>query len=130
MSSPYDKAGTALQGVHTLLAMPQWYINYNLANLLQSGTTTDGGSLKDVRLTLGGDAWLTGVIERMWTEVYVANSTSRVKFVLLFASGTMDYFDLIAKKDATADVAGLQFGFDVDLSYADVAVNQSLPPDV
>jgi hypothetical protein len=132
MSTSCDKLSTIMQGVDTIVAMPQWYINYNLNNLLQNGTTTTGDSLKNVSLTIGENSWLNGILSQIWTNVYVPESVSKVKFILKFASGTMDYYDLskVPPVKETADITDLQFGFDVDLSYADVTDNQTLPADV
>jgi hypothetical protein len=128
----YDKLQTQMSGLGTVVAMPQWYINFNLANLLAHGTTIDGKSLRNVELVTGHQLFLTGVIARMWTQVYVAGSADKVKFVLSFKSGTLDYWDIEqdppVKKQA--DIAGLQYGFDVDLNWSDVQDNQALPPDV
>jgi hypothetical protein len=132
MSNPDNKLNILMQGVNTIVAMPQWYINYNLNNLLQNGKTTTGGSLKNISLTIGENTWLNGTISQMWTNVYIPGSVSRVKFILKFSSGTMDYYDISQTPPVkeTADITNLQFGFDVDLNYADVANNQNLPLDV
>lgn len=127
--SPFDKTACQMQGVQTLVAMPQWYVNFNLANLLQ-GTTTGGQPLKNVTLSTGeGTYWLKGVVSKMWTDVFVPGSTKKVKFILSFSSGTMDYVDLMhpTAPPQTCDITGLQFGFDVDLGLAAVSTDQTPP---
>ena len=128
----YDKLQTQMSGLGTVVAMPQWYINFNLANLLAHGQTTDGKSLQNVQLVNGQHTFLTGVIARIWTQVYVPGSAQKVKFILSFKSGTLDYWDIDqdppVKKQA--DITGLQYGFDVDLNRSDVQDNQNLPAPV
>jgi len=129
----YEKLQVQMNGLGTIVAMPQWYINFNLAKLLKYGKTTEGKSLQDVQLSIGkGSMWLSGKIDKMWTEVFVSGSTHKVKFILRFAGGSMDYYDLSQNppEPQRADIAGLQFGFDVDLNRADVLDNASLPEDV
>lgn len=132
VGSPIDKAATKMQGVHTLAAMPQWYINFNLDDLLKYGRTTKGASLRDVvlRMAPDQDAWLRGVISKIATTVYVPENQAQVTFLVTFASGTMDY-DTPAGK-SSCDVAGLRFGIGVDLGKAQVAVKDytALPDDV
>ena len=129
-SKPYDKTGTVMQGVDTIVAMPQWYVNYNLGNLLKQGTTADGKSLREVKLTYtSGVMWLEGTIAKLWTELFVQGSASKVKFVLQFLAGTMQYWDVTQNPPVkqSCDIGGLQFGFEVDLSVEDVANDQTLP---
>ena len=77
-AGPYDKTAVTMQGVDTIIAMPQWYVNFNLASLLKNGTTTNGQSLREVKLTYAnGTSWLVGVIERLWTKVYVEGQSPR-----------------------------------------------------
>ena len=131
--SQYDKQGTVMQGVDNIVAMPQWYINFNLANLVKSGTTVDGAPIKDVALQNGNaPMFLKGTLSSLRTEVYVPGSVTRVKFILSFASGEMDYYDLnqYPPTPERCSIAGMQFGFDVNLSYEDVENSKVLPPDV
>jgi hypothetical protein len=132
VGSLIDKAATKLQGVHTLAAMPQWYINFNLEDLLKYGRTTTGASLQDValRMSPGQDAWLRGKVSKIATTVYVPENPAQVIFTVTFASGTMDYDTPTGK--STCDIAGLRFGIAVDLGKAQVAVKDyaELPDDV
>ena len=53
-------------------------------------------------------------------------------FVLQFQSGTMEYWDVTVDPPVkeSADLVGLQFGFDVNLAAAAVAIDGPLPDDV
>ena len=132
--SEYDKTSSKMQGVSTVVAMPQWYINSNLADLLKYGTTTDGKSLKDVRLSFqnSGYMWLNGTLSSLKTAVYVEGSVTKVKFILTFQSGTMDYYDIsvVPPTPQNCKIDGLIFGFDVNLSHSAVDDNADLPDDV
>jgi hypothetical protein len=110
-----------MQGVHTLLAMPQWYINDSLDTLLQYGQTTTGGSLKNVALRMANasDAWLNGTVSGIATAVYVADNPGQVQLLVTFGSGTMKY------DNASCDVSGLRLAIRVDLSKAQAA---DVPP--
>lgn len=125
MSKPWSRAATEMQGVHTILATPQWYLNAQLADLLAQGTTADGGSLEDVQLAMkpGGKHWLKGKVGELSVRVLVPGSVGKVVFVVAFASGTMDYVDITSDDPAAAscEVAGLRIGFLVDLARAGVA---------
>jgi hypothetical protein len=128
-----DRLATTLCGVDTLVAVPQWYLNFNLANLLKHGKNTDGKPLSGVALSYdGGSRWLKGTIDKLWTNVHVPDSPTRVKFVLHFSDGTLDYVDNTVKPtvEGSCDIGGLQFGFEVNLSRAAVAQDASLPDDV
>ncbi|WP_191298826.1 hypothetical protein [Lentzea cavernae] len=122
--SDYDKRATTLQGVSTLLALPQWYLNERLSDLLEGGVTPDGKSLKDVRLPIddAGDAWLTGTIAELGVVVTVPGSVGKVVFTVEFLEGTMDFYDITVAppKPSKCDVAGLKIGFLVDLAKAGV----------
>ena len=74
--SEYDKESTTLQGVSTLLAFPQWYLNERLSDLLENGSTPDGKSLSTVRLAMeeGGDAWLSGTVSALGVSVHGCSS--------------------------------------------------------
>jgi hypothetical protein len=116
-ATPPDARDAArMQGVHTLLAMPQWYVNLGLDNLLQYGRTTTGGSLKDValRMAKGGDPWLSGTVSTIAAAVYVADNPGQVKFLVTFGSGTMQY----DSGKSSCDVSGLLLAVRVDLSKA------------
>jgi hypothetical protein len=132
VGTPIDKTATKMQGVHTLVAMPQWYINFNLDDLLQHGRTTGGASLRDValRMTPESDAWLRGVISKIATTVYVPENPAKVTFLVTFRSGTMEYDEGGTKH--SCDITGLRFGLHVDLGKAEVAVKDysQLPDDV
>ncbi|MFZ1829470.1 MAG: hypothetical protein WAW42_12020 [Candidatus Competibacteraceae bacterium] len=121
-----------MQGVDMILSMPEYYINYNLQLLLQNGTTTTGGSLSKISLSVGTNAWINGTVDSLSTRFDVAGSVQKVRFLVHFASGTMDYYDLgtgVPVKE-TADITGLTFAVLVDLSYADLDANSSIPADV
>lgn len=130
----YDKLGTQMQGVSTIVAVPQWYLQNNLDLLVKNGETTAGKKIKDVYLTdpTDGNLWLSGVLSALKVHVYVPGAPTRMKFILQFASGTMQYVDEggIAPKQLECKIDGLVFGFDVNLSYQDVEDNPDLPPDV
>jgi hypothetical protein len=108
-----------MQGVHTLLAMPQWYINAGLDELLQFGRTTAGGSLKDValRMTSASDAWLSGTVSEMATAVYVENNPGQVRFLVTFGSGTLHYDN----GKSSCGIAGLTVAVRADLSKTQTA---------
>jgi hypothetical protein len=133
MLSSFSRNDTKLYGVDTVIAIPQWYINANLNQLLLHGKTTTGGSLKDINISLSeGNTFLVGTLSSISTIVFVEGSVSKVKFILKFASGTMDYWDIMFNppQKKTADIKNLQFGFDVDLSHAGVPAGQILPDAV
>lgn len=132
-ANPGGASGAVMQGVDTIVAVPQWYVNFNLDTLLRNGVTAEGKSLRDVRLAdSSGTGWLTGRISKLWTKVFVDGSVTRMTFILQFESGTMDYWDLSVAppQNSRCDVGGLQFGFDVDLGVARVQQDQTLPDDV
>ena len=131
--SIYDKQAAQTQGVSTIVAMPQWYINNNLANLLRNGTTSDGDLLQNVNLSdQSHGLWLHGKVSGMTVKACVPNSVSTVLFVLKFSSGTMDYWDVSTGVPVKSQckIDGLQFGFAVNLSHQDVENDQNLPQDV
>ena len=132
--SLWSKESTQLQGVDTVLAMPQWYLNARLDDLLQLATTSDGQSLKDVRLCMnsGGSAWLTGKVSELGVRVAVPGSVGTVAFTVAFAEGTMDYYDLRSDPPVKqrCDIGGLRVGFLVDLARAGVDTAGELPQDV
>lgn len=128
-----DQQNTIMQGVHMIVAFPQWYINYNLDMLLKNGKTQTGGSLQNVSLQFRNKkCWLHGTISKIWTNIYVNGATNKVKFIISFLNGEMDYYDLTMdppeKKQTKID--GLQFGFDVDLGYENLENNQTIPDNV
>jgi len=116
-----------MQGVDTLIAFPQWYINYNLNKLLND--KKPGNPIKEVHITLG-DFQLNGNVQDIWINVHVTGSDYKIKFILSFSKGTMDYKDLVSSKSMQVNIDGLQVGFDVDLSYEDLENNQTVPDDV
>ena len=132
VGTPVDKAATKMQGVHTLVAMPQWYINFNLDDLLQHGRTTGGASLRDVTLCMapGSNAWLRGAVSKLATTVCVPGNPTKVIFLVTFADGTMEY--QAGGTKASCDIAGLRFGITVDLGTATVQAGDyaQLPDDV
>ncbi|SFR93237.1 hypothetical protein [Anaeromicropila populeti] len=124
---------TIMQGVHLIVAFPQWYLNYNLALLLKNGKTEKGESLKDVKLQFkNSNCWLSGKISKMWTNVYVNGTTNKVKFIISFAEGCMDYYDIeqVPPEKKQAKIDGLQFGFDVDLSIENLKSDKIISADV
>jgi hypothetical protein len=129
MSSTALNTDVNMQGVDTIIAIPQWYVNFNLAQILATGKTKGGGSLKDIALNIGTNTWIRATIDSLATKFQVAGSVTKVKFIISFASGTMDYYDISKTPPAkeSADIAGLSFGFQVDLSFKDLANNQDIP---
>lgn len=129
-SSPYSREATSMQGVHTILATPQWYLNSQLSGLLDD----DANALRKVKLPLkpGGPLFLTGTVSELSVRVYVPGSVGKVAFVVGFDSGTMDYRDLTADPSAAlrCDISGLRMSFLVDLAKAGVSDFATLPPDV
>lgn len=67
MPSGYGKANTLMQDVDMLVALPQWYVNFNLSQLLATGVTEAGKSLKKIELAFTGsnDVWLRGTISAL-----------------------------------------------------------------
>lgn len=132
--SPWSKESTRLQGVDTVLAMPQRYLNARLDDLLQNATTSDGKPLADVRLSMnpGGSAWLTGKVSKLGVRVVVPGSVGTVVFTVTFSEGTMDYYDVTSDPPVKqhCDIAGLRAGFLVDLTRAGVGLTADLPEDV
>ena len=121
-----------MQGVDTIIAMPEWYVNFNLAQLLQNGRTIDGGSLQDVSLAVDGNLWLKGTVGSLSTSFAVEGSVSKVVFVVSFDAGTMEYYDITTDPPTkrSADISGLAFGFLVDLSVKDLEDDANVPADV
>lgn len=127
------KNSITMQGVHTIVAFPQWYINYNLEQLVRTGNTSDGKPLKDVNLTIGSsNQWLQGTIDKLWTNIHVNGSNNRVIFILSFSTGTMDYYDIanVPPTPEQVSIAGIQFGFEVDLCLEDIQMIQTVPDNV
>jgi hypothetical protein len=131
---PYGKEATRMQGVHTILALPQSYLAYRLSRLLASGHTTTGASLKDVRLPINdnGQLWLEGTVSELGITVSVPESVSTVLFTVTFSAGHMDYYDtrVYPPVPDKCDIAGLTVGFLVDLAKAGVDDHGTLPKDV
>ncbi len=127
-----SKNDISMQGIDTILAMPQWYVNYNLRELLEYGTTIEGKSLKDISLQMQGNNWLTGRVSSLSTSLYVDGSVKKVKFIITFESGTMEYYDIykLPPEKMQADISGLVFGFLVNLSFEDLVSEEDLPDDV
>ena len=123
-----------MQGVDTIVAVPQWYVNFNLANILQTGKTTTGGSLKDVSIGLKNQQnfYLKAVIGSLSTVLHVEGSTTQVVFMVSFTSGSLDYYDLDVSppERKAADVSGVSFAFLVDLSIKDLENDANLPANV
>ncbi|MFL6124435.1 hypothetical protein [Actinophytocola sp.] len=134
--NPYGKEATRMQGVHTILALPQSYLAYRLDVLLRTGHTTTGASLKKVRLPINdkGQLWLEGTVSALGITVSVPGSVGKVVFTVTFSAGQMDYYDVQAIPPvlSTCDIAGLTVGFLVDLAKAGVDVKDhgELPKDV
>jgi hypothetical protein len=134
--NPYGKEATRMQGVHTILALPQSYLGYRLAALLRNGSTTTGASLKNVRLPINdkGQLWLEGTVSALGIKVSVPGSVGKVLFTVTFSAGRMDYYDLqvIPPTPSTCDIAGLTVGFLIDLAKAGVDVKDhgKVPKDV
>lgn len=128
----YTIYGCEMQGVSTILAMPQWYVNYNFSQLLRYGKTKEDKSLQDVDLTLekNKDAYVKGVIAKITTELVVPDSPRKINFIITFSTGTMQYFDLETNQYATAKIDGLVYGFTVDLNLQDLENNPNIPEDV
>jgi len=130
----YDKLGTQMQGVCTAIAVPQWYLNQNLDFVLQHGRTTAGKSVKEVNLgdPADGSLWLTGTLGSLTVQAFVPDAPTKMKFILKFTSGTMDYVETggIAPKQEQCKIDGLTFGFLVNLSYQDVEDDPTLPQQV
>jgi hypothetical protein len=133
---PYGKEATRMQGVHTILALPQSYLAYRLGVLLRTGHTTTGGSLKDVRLPINekDQLWLEGTVSALGITVWVPGSVGKVLFTVTFSAGRMEYYDLqvLPPTPKTCDIAGLTVGFLVDLAKAGVDPKDhgTLPADI
>ncbi len=121
-----------MQGVDTIAAYDETYINGNLALLLKTGRTSTGGALSDVQLNTGQNSWLKGTVSALAVKLGVANAPQRVKFLISFKTGTMDYTDLQATPPGpqTADISGLVIAYEVDLNVQDVLNAKNLPPAV
>lgn len=129
-SAPYGREATAMQGVHTILATPQWYVNSLLTDLLNDDTN----ALRKVKVPLkpGGPMFLTGTVAELSVQVVVPGSAGKVAFAVRFESGTMDYKDLTSDSPAVlqADISGLRMSFLVDLAKAGVTDLVALPTAV
>jgi hypothetical protein len=112
---PDSRAATKMQGVSTLLAVPQWYVNLQLDKLLRTGRTTTGGSLKDAALRMPGasDPWLAGQLSQLATTIYVAGSPAVMRLLVTFGSGSLQY-----DNGKSCDIGGLRLVVTADLGRA------------
>jgi len=125
------KNGPCSHGVDTIVALPQSYINFELQNLLNSGVTTAGRSLRDVEFSIGQSRWLRGKVSKLSTVLYVPGKPSSVKFIVEFGSGTMDLPPAPpGPPPPPVNIAGLAIGFEVNLKLRDVQQDETLPPEV
>ncbi|HEX5405562.1 MAG TPA: hypothetical protein VFX16_25075 [Pseudonocardiaceae bacterium] len=126
-NAPYGREATAMQGVHTILVTPQWYVNSLLTDLLDDDTN----GLRKVKVSLkpGGPMFLTGSVAELSVRVLVPGSVGKVAFAVRFESGTMDYRDLTSDSSAVlkADISGLRMSFLVDLAKAGVSDLAAVP---
>jgi hypothetical protein len=126
-SSPYSREATVMQGVHTILATPQWYVNAQLSQLLRDDTN----NLRKVKVPLkpGGPLFLAGSVAELSVRVIVPGSVGKVAFTVRFESGVMDYRDLTSDSSDVlqADISGLRISFLVDLAKAGVSDLAAVP---
>lgn len=90
-----------------LIVIPQWYINYNMGNLLEHGETLEKRPLKDMCMVVE-DISLIGKATEISVEL-MSNKPNSVLFYIMFGSGSFNHID----------ISGLRMGFRVDLQPCD-----------
>lgn len=122
---PYGKGATRMQGVHTILALPQSYLAFRLSRLLSTGRTTTGARLDKVRLPDStGKFWLDGTVSALGITVSVPGAAGKVLLTVAFSAGRME-----CPEEEPCDIAGLTVGFLVDIAKAG-GDHDRLPKDV
>ena len=128
-----DKFKTKMQGIDTIVSIPQYYINYNLNKLLDSRTGRRNDvtgkeetiSLKDIALhNKAEDTWLRGKLAAAWVQLHVPEAHRKIAYVLEMASGTMEYIENTVK--VKIDISKWKIALLVDLDLANL--NQSDAP--
>ncbi len=139
--SENSELGIQLYGVDTLVAIPQYYINFNLAQLLAMARYTptadqrarlreNTGACFDAQELAGDtvpisylalyndfdDAWLVGRVERMWVQNQASAGVAGVTFNLKLACGFMEYFQ--RQEMNRVDTSNWEVSFTVELSIA------------